>query len=48
MSDKIEIKKGHDYFGRFEPLEVLVRLDGPRTLHSWIRDEILKKLSSGE
>ena len=31
MSDKSEVKKGNDYFGAFEPLEVLIWLDGPRT-----------------
>ena len=31
MSDKIEVKKGNNYFGVFEPIDVLIWLDGPRT-----------------
>ncbi len=31
MSGIVEINKRNDYFGEFEPLEVLIWLDGPRT-----------------
>ncbi len=31
MTDRNEVKKVRDYFGAFEPLEVLIWLDGPRT-----------------
>ena len=41
MSDKIEIKKGNDYFGRFEPLEVLIWLVGPRTFTLLDQDGLL-------
>ena len=41
MSNKIEIEKGNDYFGRFEPLEVLIWLDGPRTFTLLDQDGLL-------
>jgi hypothetical protein len=41
MSDKIEIEKGNDYFGRFEPVEVLIWLDGPRTFTLLDQDGLL-------
>jgi len=41
MSDKLEIKKGNDYFCGFEPLEVLIWLDGPRTFTLLDQDGLL-------